>query len=405
MASVTLLLKENKSNSKGEHPLYIRIIKGRKAKFISIGIKVHPNLWNAEKNRVKSQYPHSGRVNALIAKKVAEKEEVSITMETKEKYVSSKKIKEAIKGKEPSSIIKYIEDYLSDLKAKGKIGTYDKVNSTFLKLKAYLKDKDLSFDEFDLHFLKTYERYLRDTLGNAPNTIHGNLKIFRKVFNDAVREGLIELNVNPFTRYKLKWEKTKKEYLTEEELLAIENLNLTVDSKMFHHRNMFIFASYAGGIRISDLLQLRWKNYDGSHIRLNTQKTNETIQIKLPTKALQIIESYALKQPERKPNHYIFPFLNNDIDFSDPMVLFKAISSGTAYANKNLKTIASKSEINKHISFHSSRHTFATRALKKGMRIEYVSKLLGHSNIKTTQVYAKIVNEELDNAMKLFDDN
>jgi site-specific recombinase XerD len=67
-----------------------------------------------------------------------------------------------------------------------------------------------------------------------------------------------------------------------------------------------------------------------------------------------------------------------------------------------LKIIAAKAGIEKHISFHSSRHTFATRALKKGMRIEYVSKLMGHTNLKTTQIYAKIVNEELDKAMDVF---
>ena len=85
-------------------------------------------------------------------------------------------------------------------------------------------------------------------------------------------------------------------------------------------------------------------------------------------------------------------------------MLLKSISSNTAYANKNLKVIAEKAGIEKHISFHTSRHTFATRALLKGMRIEYVSKLLGHTAIKTTQVYAKIVNSELDKAMDVFND-
>ena len=103
-----------------------------------------------------------------------------------------------------------------------------------------------------------------------------------------------------------------------------------------------------------------------------------------------------------KPADYIFPFLKNNLDYSDPTVLFNAISSNTACANKNLKMIGAKAGIEKHISFHSSRHTFATRALKKGMRIEYVSKLLGHTNLKTTQIYAKIVNEELDKAMDVF---
>lgn len=403
MASVTLLLKENKVNEKGEMPLYIRIIKGRKTKFISLGIKVHPDLWNQEKLRVKGQYPHSGRVNAFIAKKVAEAEATALDLETKETFVTSKKIKEAILGRPSISIIKYIEQYMSDLKANGKMGTHDKVNATLLKLKTYLKDADLNFDEFDFQFLKTYERYLRDELGNAPNTIHGNLKIFRKVFNDAVREDLIELQHNPFTKFKLKWEKTKKEFLTEEELTAIEDLQLTEGTVMFHHRNMYIFAAYAGGIRISDILQLRWQNFDGSHIRLFTQKTKDVINIKLPSKALAIINQYAAHQLERKSSDFIFPLLLNTTDYTNPEVLFKAISSNTAYANKNLKLIAKKAKVEKNISFHTSRHTWATRALKKGMRIEYVSKLMGHSSIKTTQIYAKIVNSELDNAMLLFE--
>ena len=402
MASVALILKANKVDEKGEMPLYIRIIKNRTTKFISIGIKVHPDLWDTTKNRVKKSYPNSAKVNAFIAQKLADAEGISVEMETKKANVSSKKIKEAILGKPSVSLIAYMEEYKADLKKTGKMGTHDKVNAVLLKLKTYLKNTDLLFEDFDLAFLKKYERYLRDDLKNAPNTIHTNLKIFRKVFNDAVREEIVQLQANPFTRFKLSWEKTKKEYLTEEELAAIEALELKEGTVMYHHRNMYILAAYAGGIRISDLLQLRWENYDGSHIRVFTQKTKESIQIKLPTAALEILEKYAILQPERKSGDFIFPLLRNHIDYSDPETLFKAISSNTAYANKNLKMIAKKANIEKRISFHTSRHTWATRALRKGMRIEYVSKLMGHSTIKTTQVYTKIINAELDSAMNVF---
>jgi len=302
-------------------------------------------------------------------------------------------------GKASASLIKFMEDYLADLLTKGKMGTHDKVNATLLKLKTYLKKTDITFDDFDLAFLKKYERYLRDVLGNSPNTIHSNLKIFRKIFNDAVREEIIELQKNPFIRFKLSWEKTKKEYLTEEELTAIETQQLKAGSVMWHHRNMYVFAAYAGGVRISDLLQLRWQNYDGTHIRIFTQKTKESIAIKLPAKALEIIEQYVKSQPEKKNTDFVFPLLKNDNDYSSPQVLFKAISSNTAYSNKSLREIAKRAEITKHISFHSSRHTWATRALRKGMRIEYVSKLMGHSSLKTTMLYTKIVNEDLDRAM------
>jgi len=402
MASVALILKANKVDEKGEMPLYIRIIKNRATKFISIGVKVHPDLWDETNHRVKKKYPNSSRVNAFIATKLAEAEGISVEMETKKSNVSSKKIKEAILGKPSVSIIEYVEQYLADLKKTGKMGTHDKVNATLLKLKTYLKNKDLTFDDFDLAFLKKYERYLRDDLNNATNTIHSNLKIFRKIFNDAVREEMIQIQANPFTRFKLTWEKTSKEFLTEAELEAIENLKLTEGTVMYHHRNMYVLAAYAGGIRISDLLQLRWINYDGTHIRLFTQKTKESIQIKLPTKAVEIMEMYAGTQPEKKLNDFVFPLFRNNIDYSNPETLFKAISSNTAYANKNLKMIASKAKVEKHISFHSSRHTWATRALRKGMRIEYVSKLMGHGSIKTTQVYTKIVNAELDSAMDVF---
>jgi len=149
-------------------------------------------------------------------------------------------------------------------------------------------------------------------------------------------------------------------------------------------------------------LQLKWQNFDGTHIGLKTQKTKETISIKLPTKALEILKKYSKSQPDNKHADFISPLLKNNIDYSNPTALFNAISSNIAFANKNLKVIALKAGIEKHISFHSSRHTWATRALKKGVRIQHVSKVMGHTNIKTTQIYAKIVSSDLDKSMDVF---
>ncbi len=96
--------------------------------------------------------------------------------------------------------------------------------------------------------------------------------------------------------------------------------------------------------------------------------------------------------------------LKNGLNDNDLRLMDKEISGATAYINKNLKTIAEGIELGKHVSFHISRHTFATRALRKGISIDKVSKLMGHSAIRETQVYAKIVNEELDKAMEVFND-
>lgn len=95
--------------------------------------------------------------------------------------------------------------------------------------------------------------------------------------------------------------------------------------------------------------------------------------------------------------------LNIKPDETDKLKLFNAISSATAYTNKNLRKISVLANIPKKISFHTARHSWAVRALQKGMRIEYVSKLIGHTSVKHTEVYARVLNEELDKAMNIFD--
>ena len=167
-------------------------------------------------------------------------------------------------------------------------------------------------------------------------------------------------------------------------------------------RWMFIFASYVGGVRISDVLKLRLSQYDGVHIHLTIHKTKNQLSIKIPNKAKEIIEMYISK--DSKPSDFIFPCLPAEIDLNSPEELHTAISRCSAYINKNLKFIAEKAGIDKKLSFHISRHTWATRALRKGISIDKVSKLMGHAQLRETQIYAKIVNEELDKAMDVFND-
>jgi len=400
MSTIKIILKKDKANKKGEAPLYIRIIKNRKSKFISLGTKIKLKDWDERQFRVKKSHPNSQRLNNFIAHKVAEAQSVALEMETNSKYVSPKSIKENIMGMQTQSFLEYFQKYINSLEKNGKIGIYKKSKTIYTKLCYYLDGKDLIFDELTVTFLKQYESYLANKLNNSINTIHSNLKIFRKLINDAINEDIFPFEKNPFHKYKLKLEKTTKEFLTEDEIERIENLQLAKKSMRNHHRNIYVFAMYAGGLRISDILQLKWSNYDGKRILVTSQKTNSTVSIKLPKKAIEIIEFYKTKSV--KNDNFLFPFLKNYIDYSDKKVLHLAISSHTAYTNKDLKIIAKLAKIDKHIHFHTSRHTFATRALRKGMRIEYVSRLLGHTNIKTTQVYAKIVNQDLDNAMDKF---
>jgi len=282
----------------------------------------------------------------------------------------------------------------------GKIGTYDKNLSIIKKLREYQNGITLAFQDITPEFLTKYEKHLKTKHGNSINTVHKDLKFIRKLFNDAYSQDLIEHQIIPFNKYKLKTEKTQRTYLNEDELTQIENFVATPGTRIETHRDMFVFASSVGGLRVSDMLQLQWKHFDGQHINFTIMKTGTQLSIKVPNKGLEIIEKYQLKKPNK--NAFIFPLLPANVNLNDARELDTAISRATAYINKNLKIIADKLELEKKLSFHISRHTFATRALRKGISIDKVSKLMGHAAIRETQVYAKIVSSELDKAMDVF---
>jgi len=356
--------------------------------------------WSELKNAVKPSHPNSTRINSKLTNLLAELQDEIYGYETKEKSLNTAALKEKIMGKDPVDFMAFAEEVLAKYLSAGQIGTHDKNKSILNKLTTYQNGKRLDFQDMTIRFLVKYEKYLRVKIGNHPNTINNSMKFFRKVYNQAIREELIEPRKNPFDSYEMKNHKTNKAYLTEQELELFEKVDLLNESRFDLHRNMFVFASYAAGLRVSDVLRLEWKNFDGVYLHILIKKTGSQISIKCPTKVLEIIEFY---KKENKSDRFIFPVLSDDLDFKDLAHTDRRISTATALINKDLKVIATKAKIHKNISFHVSRHTWATRALTKGMTIDKVSRLLGHSNIKETQVYAKIVGKKLDEAMDLFE--
>lgn len=408
MASIKILLRKDKKNEQGLTPLFFRIIKDRKSKFISTGLKIKESEWDDGNQRVKKNHSNSGRANAIIAKKRAQIEEELLDMELEGKSITKNSFL-SVQGKSKIDFFSYADQYLDKLESKEKVGYHRRVKYTIEKLKVYHGSSTLNFNEINVTYLKNYEKYLADKLGNKINTIHANFRVIRAIINNAIDEDILKRDKNPFYKFKMKTEPVIKDYLTEEEIDKIESLKLDESLNIFHHRNMYIFACYVGGLRVSDMLQLKWSNFDGTHITVNTKKTGSVVSIKLPNRALEILEyykdiTYSDASNKKQENNFIFPVLKSDFDKMTPDAKHSIISSSTALINKNLKTIAKKAKVNKRISFHSSRHTFATRALRKGMRIEYVSKLMGHAKIKETQIYAKIVNDELDTAMDVFNE-
>ena len=403
MATISIILRTDKIKKDGSAPIHFLVTKDRKKLKISSGFCVLTKHWDSAKCKVKPSEPNSARLNHYLQEKVVELQEKILQQETSTKSLTVLQLKKKIFGAPPTCFIRFAENVNEGNKFTGQISTYYKNESIIKKLKAYVGEgKSISFSDIDVEFLITYERHLRVEHGNSTNTINKDLRYIRKLFNDAYRQDLIEHNTNPFLRYKLKLEKTSRTYLTEEELKRIEDLHYFPGTNIDNYRNMFVFSAYAGGVRISDILQLRWGNFDGTHINIKIKKTKTQKSIKLPTVALNIINSFKIGKP--KPDHFIFPLLNNSIDMNNPEMVHKAISLASAHINKNLKKIAADAEINKTVSFHTSRHTWATRALLKGISIDKISDILGHAQIRETQIYAKIVSEERDKAMDVFNE-
>ena len=401
MHSIKPVLRIDKAKANGDAPLYIRIIKERKPTYKALKFYLNPSHWDEKLTKVRKSHPNSVRLNNQISQKIAALSDAMLKLEDSTSPYHTAKVFSAVQGGRSIGLLEYAYTVLDRMEASISIGTARRYKAVISKVSTYLNNKDIPIIDVTVSWLKNYETYLRRQLNNQTNTIAANMKALRKIFNDADREDLLLVGKNPFDRYAIITVSTEVEHFSEEDLTAIMNVQLTPGTKIEQHRDLFVFACYAGGIRIGDLLKLKWKNFDGERIMLSTSKTREPISIKLAGVPLDIISR---QTSERSPEGFIFGLLPANLDMANKQALHNAISSATTYVNTSLKIIARKAGIEKNIHFHMSRHTWATRALRKGMRIEHVSKLLTHRSIKTTQIYAKIVNADLDAAMEVFND-
>ncbi len=398
MASARIYPRKDRKDKEGKIPIYLRLTKSGKSKYISLSTSIYPKHWNDNKWKVRKSHPNSSRINQYLTQKQAEAEDLLLEEQTKKDRIDLEKIKRKLAGKSLEEFFSFAERYLEHVYKHKSYGYYKRSKGVISKFRRYWGNKNLYFDDITVNLLKKYRTYMREELGNSQNTIYSNFKVIRKVINEAISEDILPVEKNPFLKLELSSEPSKRTYLKEGELSRLEELDVKQGTVIEMHRDMYVFACYAGGIRISDLLQLKWRNITETHMKYTMRKTGDMVSVKLPTKAKEILEKYYDEQEE---DEYVFPILNTEPD--DGTRHFNAISSATAHINKNLKKLAKRADIEKNLTFHTSRHTFATRALRKGMRIEHVSKLLGHRDIKVTQIYAKIVNKDLDEAMEVFE--
>ena len=249
-------------------------------------------------------------------------------------------------------------------------------------IKSFYRRTDMSMLEITPDFIKEFAAYLSTEAGLHNGTIWEKCMWLKGVVMRAHFNGLIPRN--PFAQFHISPNVKEREYLTEDELKALMTHEFG-DTKLSYIRDIFVFASFTA-LSFVDIKELTNDNIvevNGEKWILSKRhKTKVPFQVKLLDIPLQIIERYRHCQED----NLVFPNLN-----------YWSIC-------KPLKKVMKECGITKDISFHCARHGFATLALSKGMPIESVSRVLGHTNIVTTQIYAKITTQKLDNDLTMLGD-
>ena len=398
-------------NRFGDYPIMLRINRGTDKKRVKTPVVVKKVDWNPKTNEVRQtdveykikneDLENFKKKYESIYKKLAEGGVVSL-----ENIVLSAKATEI-----SESFLQYAKDRTQVIYDAGGIRTWKKYNGFCNKLEAYLKSirkSDLLFAELTPSFLSKFDAFLHKLPNERhpeqllhQNTIAVVFNIFKTLVNRAITiDDKMKPEQNPFMKFKYGSLKTEKEKLDAVELDTIKELDLQEGSLIWHCRNYFFFSFYCAGIRAGDLIQLRWYNITPEG-RLNYQmgKNHKVRDLKLVQPAIDILAYY--KKEGAKPTDYIFPLLDDseqwckyitqeqkDVMPSDlKKRMFEVIGAKNALINKELAKIQKLAGLEKRISFHISRHSFAKAAKDAGIDNLEVKALLAHTNLSTTQKY------------------
>ena len=384
-------LKKDKRRNDLKYPVYLRITYNRDNRYYHLGFSVHSSDWSQRTGRVKSSHFSSKVFNNRIERAEHQGQKAFFELEDQlgRPKITAKMILGKMRGGNENDFFAYAQKQIDRLEANEQFSQFKQHRTLFNKLKHFYGDNPLPFDRVTVSFLNDFEDFLATKYNNAVNTIHGNLKIFRRIIRQAVKEDLIAFEKNPFLKKKLKRKKTQKVKLTHDEIKAIHQIEAERGTRLFDAKNTFLFSFYCAGIRFSDLTTLTWDNIYNEMLAYSMSKTGTTKEIPLVPNAIKILNKYGYDEKVEKSEEFIFPLLDNNKDYSDVFYLKKQISSKNVIINKNLKKVAKKAEIKKNISFHIARHSFADYARKQKVDLYTISKALGHSDLKTTEHYLK----------------
>lgn len=382
-----------KANKQGFYPIYVRITLNGKRWEFSTKKFINPKTWDAKNAKIKPTVTEASSINNYLNQIKTQIINLEIEYNIRNQEITLDDIKNLFARKQDEvvrmivPIFKLHNEQISKLANKEFApGTILRYETTLKHLQDFLRHKynveDISLEKIDHAFIMDFDFYFRTVRNCNNNTTVKYIKNFKKIINYCLANDWIQKD--PFVNYKVKIEKVERIFLSEEEIVKIyihehpaERLNLV--------RDIFIFSCYTGlaYVDVDNLTKNHIvKGIDGQlWIHTYRQKTSTPTKIPLLDIPLEIINKYQ-DHPLCKGGKLLPVFSNQKM-------------------NVYLKEIAAIAGINKELTFHCARHTFATTVtLSNGVPIESVSKMLGHNSITTTQHYARITEQKISHDME-----
>lgn len=363
--------RKKRLNRQGMALVQVEAYLKNKKKYFSTGVYLKPEQWDTARCVVKN-HPNADALNRWIQQYATEIEKKELDMWRQGKRISLESLKDGLSGNSnPASFLHFFKQEVENSMLK------NSSKSNHLSTLALLGEfkKDLCFADLTFEFITSFECFLRSK-GYHINTIAKHMKHLKRQVNIAINKDYMEMREYAFRKYKIKTVANKHTHLTPEELERLEYLPLMGKAAKYRKTlDAFLFCCYTG-IRYSDFINLSSDNiveiYRETWLVYRTVKTDTEVRLPLfllfDGKALGILDKYK--------------------DAPDCFYQLKNNSN----VNKELIMLARLANLGKRISFHTARHTNATLLIYKGVNITTVQKLLGHKNLKTTQVYADVMD-------------
>lgn len=394
--------------------VYLRVTVGGKRKLIKTMVEIaRPSDFNAKckgENWIRGGVRDAKVLNAQLADILAKAKETYKELDKEGEVTTVALAKEMNTEVISPSFLAFARERAQMIYDNGGWRNWRKYCGLINKLDTFRKKRrmaDITVADMTVELLTRFDNFLHKWENERdpgkllhPNTIEVQFNILRTLVHRAIEVGIMEASKDPFLVFKYKGVKTIKEKLDDSEMERIINLELEEGSLIWHCKNYFLFSYYCAGIRAADLIQLRWGNVTASG-RLHYQmgKNHKERDLLLVEQAIEILRHY--QREDAKAMDYIFPLLSNDAEYAGYVTqadkdrmrpelrhkMYQDISSKNALINKYLKKIAEKAEIEKPLSMHISRHSFAHIAQESGAESSAIKNILGHSNLATTERY------------------